>query len=102
MRGKKNISLRRIPEIEGLPDLKVEQAFELTDASAERFCRWLYYQAEQRTDHPRPWAQHRPAEVDDCGRLWRLSYLERRIQGMDSLANPEAAGSRCSMLNTRQ
>src|SRR5690606_27780868 len=26
----------RILEIEGLPDLKVEQAFELTDASAER------------------------------------------------------------------
>jgi aconitate hydratase 2/2-methylisocitrate dehydratase len=25
-------------EIEGLPDLKVEQAFELTDASAERSC----------------------------------------------------------------
>ncbi|MDR2711249.1 MAG: bifunctional aconitate hydratase 2/2-methylisocitrate dehydratase [Burkholderiales bacterium] len=34
--GKKNIFSGRILEIEGLPDLKVEQAFELTDASAER------------------------------------------------------------------
>ena len=35
-KGKKNIFSGRILEIEGLPDLKVEQAFELTDASAER------------------------------------------------------------------
>ena len=34
--GKINIFSGRILEIEGLPDLKVEQAFELTDASAER------------------------------------------------------------------
>ena len=34
--GKKNIFNGRILEIEGLPDLKVEQAFELSDASAER------------------------------------------------------------------
>ncbi|SMC23765.1 aconitase [Andreprevotia lacus DSM 23236] len=34
--GKKNIFSGRILEIEGLPKLKVEQAFELTDASAER------------------------------------------------------------------
>lgn len=34
--GKKNIFSGRILEIEGLPDLKVEQAFEMTDASAER------------------------------------------------------------------
>src|SRR4051812_588978 len=34
--GKKNIFSGRIVEIEGLPDLKVEQAFELSDASAER------------------------------------------------------------------
>ena len=34
--GKKNVFSGRILEIEGLPDLKVEQAFELTDASAER------------------------------------------------------------------
>merc|ERR1711959_131472 len=35
-RGKKNIFSGRVLEIEGLPDLKVEQAFELSDASAER------------------------------------------------------------------
>lgn len=34
--GKKNIFSGRILEIEGLPNLKVEQAFELADASAER------------------------------------------------------------------
>ncbi|QKO21040.1 bifunctional aconitate hydratase 2/2-methylisocitrate dehydratase [Rhodoferax sp. BAB1] len=35
-KGKKNAFSGRILEIEGLPDLKVEQAFELADASAER------------------------------------------------------------------
>ena len=35
-KGKKNIFSGRILEIEGLPNLKVEQAFELSDASAER------------------------------------------------------------------
>ena len=35
-KGKKNIFSGRILEIQGLPDLKVEQAFELADASAER------------------------------------------------------------------
>lgn len=35
-KGKKNIFSGKILEIEGLPDLKVEQAFELSDASAER------------------------------------------------------------------
>ena len=34
--GKKNIFNGRILEIEGLPELKVEQAFEFSDASAER------------------------------------------------------------------
>jgi aconitate hydratase 2/2-methylisocitrate dehydratase len=34
--GKKNVFNGRILEIEGLPDLKVEQAFEFADASAER------------------------------------------------------------------
>jgi aconitate hydratase 2/2-methylisocitrate dehydratase len=36
--GKKNMFNGRIMEIEGLPDLKLEQAFELTDATAERSC----------------------------------------------------------------
>jgi aconitate hydratase 2/2-methylisocitrate dehydratase len=35
-KGKKNIFSGRILEIEGLPKLKIEQAFELADASAER------------------------------------------------------------------
>merc|ERR1711937_608337 len=35
-KGKKNIFNGQILEIEGLPDLKCEQAFELSDASAER------------------------------------------------------------------
>ena len=35
-KGKKNIFSGRILEIEGLPELKIEQAFELSDASAER------------------------------------------------------------------
>ncbi|MFM6021713.1 MAG: bifunctional aconitate hydratase 2/2-methylisocitrate dehydratase [Dolichospermum sp.] len=37
-KNKKNVFSGRIMEIEGLPNLKVEQAFELTDASAERSC----------------------------------------------------------------
>lgn len=35
-KGKKNIFSGNIMEIEGLPDLKIEQAFEFSDASAER------------------------------------------------------------------
>ncbi len=34
--GKKNVFSGRILEVEGLPDLKIEQAFEISDASAER------------------------------------------------------------------
>jgi aconitate hydratase 2 / 2-methylisocitrate dehydratase len=37
-KNKKNVFAGQIMEIEGLPDLKVEQAFELTDATAERSC----------------------------------------------------------------
>ncbi|MBC1241808.1 bifunctional aconitate hydratase 2/2-methylisocitrate dehydratase [Nostoc sp. 2RC] len=36
--NKKNVFSGRILEIEGLPNLKVEQAFELADATAERSC----------------------------------------------------------------
>mgnify|MGYP006268071655 CR=1 FL=1 len=35
-KGKKNVFSGRVLEIEGLPNLKIEQAFELSDASAER------------------------------------------------------------------
>ncbi|MGB3519304.1 MAG: bifunctional aconitate hydratase 2/2-methylisocitrate dehydratase [Elainellaceae cyanobacterium] len=37
-KNKKNVFSGRIMEMEGLPDLKLEQAFELTDATAERSC----------------------------------------------------------------
>ncbi|MEM9276272.1 MAG: bifunctional aconitate hydratase 2/2-methylisocitrate dehydratase, partial [Cyanobacteria bacterium P01_F01_bin.143] len=37
-KNKKNVFNGRIMEMEGLPNLKVEQAFELTDATAERSC----------------------------------------------------------------
>jgi aconitate hydratase 2/2-methylisocitrate dehydratase len=37
-KNKKNLFSGRIMEMEGLPDLKLEQAFELTDATAERSC----------------------------------------------------------------
>jgi aconitate hydratase 2/2-methylisocitrate dehydratase len=36
--NKKNVFSGRIMEMAGLPDLKLEQAFELTDATAERSC----------------------------------------------------------------
>ena len=36
--NKINVFNGRVMEMEGLPDLKVEQAFELTDATAERSC----------------------------------------------------------------
>jgi aconitate hydratase 2/2-methylisocitrate dehydratase len=52
--GKKNIFSGRILEIEGLPDLKVEQAFELSDASAERSRRRLHHQAQPRADQGVP------------------------------------------------
>ena len=37
-KNKINVFNGRVMEMEGLPDLKVEQAFELTDATAERSC----------------------------------------------------------------
>ena len=37
-KNKKNVFNGRVMEMEGLPNLKVEQAFELTDATAERSC----------------------------------------------------------------
>ncbi|MDJ1173117.1 bifunctional aconitate hydratase 2/2-methylisocitrate dehydratase [Roseofilum capinflatum] len=36
--NKQNVFNGRVMEMEGLPDLKLEQAFELTDATAERSC----------------------------------------------------------------
>ncbi len=47
--NKKNVFNGRILEIEGLPDLKLEQAFELTDASAERSCAGCSIQLSKKT-----------------------------------------------------
>ena len=44
-----NLFNGRIMEMEGLPDLKVEQAFELTDASAERSCAGCTIKLSQET-----------------------------------------------------
>jgi aconitate hydratase 2/2-methylisocitrate dehydratase len=70
--GKKNVFSGRILEIEGLPDLKIEQAFELADASAERSSAGCTVQAQQGADHRVPQQQHRAAEVDDRARLFRI------------------------------
>ncbi len=47
--NKVNIFNGRILEIEGLPDLKLEQAFELTDASAERSCAGCTIELSEKT-----------------------------------------------------
>ena len=47
--NKKNIFNGKIMEIEGLPNLKLEQAFELTDASAERSCAGCTIQLSEET-----------------------------------------------------
>ncbi len=47
--NKINIFNGRIMEIEGLPNLKLEQAFELTDASAERSCAGCTIQLSEQT-----------------------------------------------------
>ncbi len=47
--NKINIFNGRIMELEGLPDLKLEQAFELTDASAERSCAGCTIQLSEKT-----------------------------------------------------
>tara|TARA_Y100001970_G_scaffold294351_1_gene451264 strand:- start:3556 stop:6132 length:2577 start_codon:yes stop_codon:yes gene_type:complete len=47
--NKKNIFNGKIMEICGLPDLKLEQAFELTDASAERSCAGCSIQLSKET-----------------------------------------------------
>ena len=47
----KNIFAGTIIEIQGLPDLKVEQAFELSDASAEKICCCLFCSIKQRANY---------------------------------------------------
>ena len=88
--GKKNIFNGRILEIEGLPDLKVEQAFELTDASAERSAAACTVQL-----NPEPIAEYLRSNIALMQWLIREGYqdartLERRIAAMQAwLANPQ-------------
>ena len=70
-KGKKNIFSGRILEIEGLPDLKVEQAFELTDASAERSAAGCTVHLNKEPIIEYLHSQHHADEVDDRQRLRR-------------------------------
>ena len=89
-KGKKNIFAGRILEIEGLPDLKVEQAFELADASAER-------SAAACTVHlnKEPVIEYLKSNIELLKAMIEAGYedhrtLERRIKRMEEwLANPE-------------
>ena len=87
--GKKNVFNGRILEIEGLPDLKVEQAFELSDASAERSANGctVLLNAE-------PIAEYLLSNIALMRKMIADGYqsaqtLERRIAHMEAwLANP--------------
>ncbi|BAY40462.1 bifunctional aconitate hydratase 2/2-methylisocitrate dehydratase [Nostoc sp. NIES-2111] len=87
--NKKNIFSGRIMEIEGLPDLKVEQAFELTDATAERSCAGSTIQLSVETV-----AEYLRSNVALLKNLIARGYqdsrtLLRRIAQMEAwLANP--------------
>jgi aconitate hydratase 2/2-methylisocitrate dehydratase len=79
--GKKNIFSGRILEIEGLPNLKVEQAFELSDASAERSAAGLHRQAQQGTDQGVPQQQHHLMKNMIADGYADARTLARRIKG---------------------
>jgi aconitate hydratase 2 / 2-methylisocitrate dehydratase len=89
-KSKKNIFSGRILEIEGLPDLKVEQAFELSDASAER-------SAAGCTVHlnPAPIAEYINSNITMMKWMIANGYadarsLQRRIAAQQAwLANPQ-------------
>lgn len=89
-KGKKNIFSGRILEIEGLPDLKVEQAFELTDASAERSAAGCTIKLNKE-----PIIEYLTSNIVLLKWMIAEGYgdrrtLERRIQGMDKwLADPQ-------------
>ncbi|MDP8163233.1 bifunctional aconitate hydratase 2/2-methylisocitrate dehydratase [Pasteurella skyensis] len=88
--GKKNIFSGRILEIEGLEHLKVEQAFELSDASAERSAAACTIKLDKE-----PIIEYLNSNIVLL--KWMISEgygdvrtLERRIKGMEKwLANPE-------------
>ena len=87
--GKKNIFSGRVLEIEGLPDLKCEQAFELSDASAERSAAGCTIKLNKE-----PVIEYLESNVVML--KWMISEgygdartLERRVARMDDwLANP--------------
>ncbi|WP_261845221.1 bifunctional aconitate hydratase 2/2-methylisocitrate dehydratase [Aliamphritea ceti] len=88
--GKKNIFSGRILEIEGLPDLKVEQAFELSDSAAERSAAACSIKLNEA-----PIREYLNSNITML--KWMLSEgygdprtIERRIGNMEAwLANPE-------------
>ncbi len=87
--GKKNIFSGRILEIEGLPDLKVEQAFELADASAERSAAGCTIKLDQA-----PIIEYLNSNIVMLKWMLAEGYgdartISRRIQAMETwLANP--------------
>lgn len=89
-KGKKNIFSGRILEIEGLPELKVEQAFELTDASAERSAAGCTIKLDKA-----PIEEYLNSNIVLLKWMIAEGYgdrrtLERRIQGMEKwLADPQ-------------
>jgi aconitate hydratase 2/2-methylisocitrate dehydratase len=88
--GKKNIFSGRILEIEGLPSLKVEQAFELSDASAERSAAGCTIKLDQE-----PVIEYLKSNVALMQNMIANGYqdqraLQRRIQAVQAwLANPQ-------------
>ncbi|ALV07230.1 bifunctional aconitate hydratase 2/2-methylisocitrate dehydratase [Roseateles depolymerans] len=88
-KGKKNIFSGRILEIEGLPDLKVEQAFELSDASAERSAAGCTIKL-----NPEPIKEYLTSNIVLMKNMIADGYadkrtLERRIKNVEAwLANP--------------
>ncbi|NBS08867.1 MAG: bifunctional aconitate hydratase 2/2-methylisocitrate dehydratase [Betaproteobacteria bacterium] len=89
-KGKKNIFSGRILEIEGLPDLKVEQAFELSDASAERSAAGCTVHL-----HKEPIIEYINSNIVLLKNMIAQGYADartitRRIQAMEAwLANPQ-------------
>ena len=89
-KGKKNVFSGRILEIEGLPTLKVEQAFELTDASAERSAAGCTIKLDRE-----PIEEYLSSNIVLLKWMIAEGYgdrrtLERRIQGMEKwLADPQ-------------
>ena len=88
--GKKNIFSGRILEIEGLPNLKVEQAFELSDASAERSAAGCSVRL-----HKEPIIEYLNSNIVLLKNMIAQGYqdarsLARRIEKMEAwLANPQ-------------